>query len=168
WLVTFAVVVAVSGWFAVDQAGRAMTYEARSTADHFVRLRTNLLSTFDAMHANLTAEPCSGGFQEQLRRIAYLPDGLNEFLYAPGGRARCSTSVQAFDGAVELGTPDIGRQGERGIAMWVDRDLSFVGLAGERGTIALSEPFAAIIPPQDAGFRGPDWMAMQAVLVAED
>src|SRR5690606_33282233 len=48
------------------------------------------------------------------------------------------------------------------------RSLSFVELSGERGTIALSEPFAAIIPPQDAGFRGPDWMAMQAVLVAED
>ncbi len=168
WFVAFAAVVAVIGWFSLDQAGRAMTYEARSTADHFVRLRTNLLSTFDVMHANLTAEPCSPAFQEQLRRIAYLPDGLNEFLYAPGGRARCSANVAAFDGAVDLGEPDIGRQGERGIVMWVDRDLSFVGLTGERGTIALNEPFAAIVPPQEAGFRGPDWMSMQAVLVAED
>ncbi len=168
WLMAFAVMVAVIGWFALDQAGRAMKYEARFTTDHFVRLRTNLLSTFDAMHDGLTAEPCSPAFQEQLRRIAYLPDGLNEFLYAPGGRARCSANVAAFDGTVELGAPDIARKGERGIAMWVDRDLGFLGLTGERGTIALSEPFAAIVPPQAAGFRGPEWMSMEAVLIAED
>lgn len=168
WFVAFAAVIGAIGWYALDSTERTMTFEARFTADHFVRLRTNLLSTFDAMHANLVAAPCSPAFREQLRRIAYLPDGLNEFLYAPGGHARCSANVAAFDRPMDLGEPDIGGQGARGIAMWVDRDLDFLGLTGERGTIALSEPFAAVVPPQDARFDAPGWMTMEAVLVADD
>lgn len=168
WALSFAVVLGVAGWYAHQKTTETMRVEARLAADHFIRLRANLLSTFDVMHADLTAEPCTPAFNEQLRRVAYLPDGLNEFLYAPGGKAQCSVNIPQFESKVDLGAPDIGRQGERGIVMWIDHELGFLGLDGKRGTIALSEPFAAIVPPQKVEFMAPHWLTMEAVLVAED
>ena len=164
----FAGVLALIGWYALHKTSETMRFEARAATEHFVRLRTNLTSTFDVMHRDLTAEPCSTAFNEQLRKVAYLPDGLNEFLYAPGGKAQCSVSIQKFDRAVDLGRPDTGRQGERGIVFWIDHDLGFLGLDGEKGTIALSEPFAAVVPPQKVDISAPAWLAMEVVLVADD
>ncbi|WP_161601186.1 EAL domain-containing protein [Neoaquamicrobium microcysteis] len=168
WALSFAMVLGLIGWYAHHRTGETMRFEARQAAEHFIRLRTNLLSTFDVMHADLTAEPCTPAFNDQLRRIAYLPDGLNEFLYAPGGHAKCSATVAAFDEAVDLGRPDIARQGERGLVFWIDKDLGFLGLQGEKGTIALSEPFAAVVPSQNVQLGSTHWLDMQTILLAAD
>src|SRR5690606_39412106 len=87
WLVCFMVIAGLIGWYVLHKTSDTMEFEARAATEHFVRLRDNLTSTFDFMHAELTAEPCSPAFNEQLRKVAYRPDGLNEFMYAPGGKA---------------------------------------------------------------------------------
>ena len=165
WLASFVVVLAVAGGYALHKTAALTQTETQRAVEQFTRLRVNLFSAFDMMHAELKAEPCSPAFVERLRRIAYRPDGLNEFLYAPGGKAQCSTNIAAFETPVDFGKPDMVGTDERGIALWVDRDLSFLGLAGEKGTIALSGPFAVIVPPQKADLRAPRWLSMELALL---
>jgi sensor c-di-GMP phosphodiesterase-like protein len=164
WLSVFAVVVAVAGGYAFHKTSDLAGVEGDRAIEQFTRLRANLLETFDMMHAQLTAEPCSPAFRAQLRRVAYLPDGLNEFLYAPGGYAQCSLSLAAFEEPLYLGAPDLVGGGERRISLWIDRDLSFLGLPGEKGTLALSNPFVAVVPPQRMEFHPPQWLSMQLIL----
>ena len=168
WTASFAAVLAVIGGYALMQTHESMRFEARAAGAHFVRLASNLTGTINAMHAELTAQPCTPAFNEQLRRIAYRPDGLNEFLYAPGGLAQCSVNVPIFAQTASLGEPDIAASGKDGLAFWIDRELDFLGLADKVGTIVLSEPFAAIVPAQEVEFSAPSWMSLEVVLVAPD
>ena len=168
WTLCFVCVLSLIGAFALHRTAQTMQVEARVATDHFVRLRNNLTSTLDFMHAELTAEPCSGDFHAQVRKAAYLPDGFNELLYAPGGKVLCSTSTERFEQPIDLGRPDTGRQGERGIVFWIDRDLGFLGLEGMKGTIAQSEPYAVVVPPQKIDLRVPEWLTAEVVLVAAD
>lgn len=167
-VVSFLAAVAAMGSYAVHNATETMRGEALQATQHFVRLRSNLLATLDAMHAELTSEPCTAAFDGQLRRIAFRPDGLNEFLFAPGGIARCSASFGRFGTPVDLGQADIVDLGKRGLMLWMDRDLGFLGLPGERGTIVLQEPHAAIVPPQKVDLAAADWLALEAVLATKD
>lgn len=164
WLGAFAVVVAVGGGYALHKTAELAQMEGDRAIEQFTRLRGNLFETFERMQAQLTAEPCSPAFREQLRRIAYLPDGLNEFLYAPGGKAQCSLSISAFEPAVDLGAPDMIGSDDHPLSVWIDRDLGFLGLEGEKGTLALNEPFIAVVPPQKVDFRPPHWLSMELVM----
>ncbi|MEO3386549.1 EAL domain-containing protein [Mesorhizobium sp. CAU 1741] len=168
WTLTFLVAMGFAGSIALQQTSETMEAEAGIVAEHFVRLRENLVSTFDVMHETVTAAPCTPAFAEQLRRVAYLPDGLNEFLYAPGGRAQCSTRIDRFEQPIELGHADFVVSGATGIKLWIDQDLTFVGLSGERGSIALSEPFATVVPHQQVDLGSPDWLSLQVILRSGD
>lgn len=168
WVVTFMAVLAVAGGYTLHKTAQVARAQAQHGAGQFLQLRSSLTTVFDLMHEQLTAAPCSPAFHEQLRRIAYLPDGLNEFLYAPGGRPRCSTRLAAFHQPVDFGRPDIGSHSADGMALWIDRDLGFLGLAGEKGTFALSDPFVAVIPPQNADAHPSPWLSMELVLVDAD
>lgn len=168
WVATFATVLALVGGYALHKTADAARAQTERGAEQFLHLRTNLLAVFDMMHAQLTAAPCSPAFHDELRRIAYLPDGLNEFLYAPGGKAQCSTRIAAFGEPVDFGAPDIDGHTGRGISLWIDRDLGFLGLAGEKGTFALSDPFVAVIPPHAVDPHPSHWLSMEMVLVAAD
>ena len=168
WAATFAAVLAVAGGYALHKAADMAQEEAQRGVGQFLHLRANLSAAFEVMRTQLTAAPCSPAFHEELRRIAYLPDGLNEFLYAPGGKALCSTRVAAFAEPVDLGVPDIAGHNGHGFSLWVDRDLGFLGLPGEKGTFALSDPFVAVIPPHAIEARPWHWLSMELVLVAAD
>src|SRR5690606_25489137 len=111
WTLCFLGVIALLGAYALHRTADAMQVEAHAATAQFARLRQNLTSTFMQMRHELTAEPCSPGFNDQMRRIAYLPDGLNEFLYVTGGTTYCSVSVSKFDRPVALGEPDMVREG---------------------------------------------------------
>lgn len=167
WGFCFLGLISLIGAYALNRTANAMQLEVQATTEAFTRLRENVTSTLLRMHQDLTAEPCSPAFNDQIRRIAYLPDGLNEFLYAPGGRVHCSGSVTRFDPPVDLGAPDTSRMAGMDSRFWFDHDLSFLGLDGMRGTIVLSEPFAAIVPLQAPDLRVPEWLGVEAVLVAD-
>lgn len=164
WVTVFLLIVALAGGYALHKTAELTRMEGDRAVEQFTRLRANLLDTFDLMQAQLTAEPCSPAFREQLRRIAFLPDGLNEFLYAPGGKARCSLNIEAFEPAVDLGAPDMAGSEEHPFSVWIDRDLGFLGLVGEQGALVLNEPFVAVVPPQKVDFRPPHWLSMELVM----
>jgi len=164
WVSVFLLVLAGAGGYALYKTSDLARMEGERAIEQFVRLRVNLVETFDMIHAQVTADPCSRLFREQLRRIAYLPDGLNEFLYAPGGHVQCSLNLAALAEPHYLGAPDLVGPGEARIALWVDRDLSFLGLAGEKGTFALSEPFVAVVPPQRIDLHPSQWLATELIM----
>lgn len=164
-IVTFAIVLAIVSAYALHKTAEVAQEQSRAGTEQFLILRNDLQTIFAKMHTEITAEPCSAAFQDQLRRIAYLPDGLNEFLYAPGGKAQCSTHNDHFNPPVDFGVPDIDASINSGISLWIDRDLGFLGLTGMTGTFALSDPFVAIIPPRTFNAHPAPWLAMEMVLV---
>ncbi len=109
-------------------------------------LHKNVTSAFDAMSEEITATPCSPEFMRQLRSIAFRPDGLNEFIYAPGGMVTCSTTILQPQNPLSLGSPDIASRGRKGISYWIDKRLHYVGLTGLSGIVAHREPFAVVVP----------------------
>lgn len=167
WVLCFLGVLSVLGWLALERTNDVIQAELREGIGHYMRLRESVVSTFDAMDAELTAQPCTAAFNDQLRKIAYRPDGLSEFLYAPGGLVYCSTQ-KVFDVPVDLGRPDIPPAGERGVALWIDRDLSFLDLKDLRGTVVTNGPYATIIPSQDVQIGGYDWLDLQIVVASRD
>jgi len=163
WVLAFVIALSFAAVFTAHQINSTMVTEARLVLEPLVRLRSNVVSTFAEMNRQLTAEPCSPAFHDQLREIAFLPDGLNEFLYAPGGVAQCSVS-QDFEPHA-FGVADIGA-GAMPAAFWFDEKLDFMGLAGHVGTIALAGDFGMVIPPQKFPETPARWMQHEVVAVA--
>lgn len=169
WLLTFAVMLVALGTYGLFRVNATMGTEARAAGEQFLQLQRDIGSAFATVGRELTASPCSDAYHAQLRRIAYLPDGLSQFLHAPDGKVACALDKPSFDPAIDLGPPDIAQDGTNGYgALWIDRDLSFLGLEGTKGSILLAGTLAVVIPPHDYGFRPPDWMAVEAVLVSRD
>jgi hypothetical protein len=52
------------------------------------KVRGYVNAAFEMLRRDVTADSCSPEFHRQMRRVAFEPDGLNEFLYAPA--APCS------------------------------------------------------------------------------
>lgn len=163
WVLAFVLALALATTFAAHQINATMVTEARLVLEPLQRLRSSVITTFEEMNRQLTAEPCTPEFHDQLRAVAFLPDGLNEFLYAPNGIAECSVS-QDFE-PFDLGTADISA-GASPITFWFDKKLDFMDLEGHVGTVALYGNFGMVIPPQ----RYPDtptrWMSHEVVAVS--
>ncbi len=140
--------------------------EAREELARFTVLKRSAISTFEVMHREVTAEPCSLAFLDQLRSIAYLPDGLSQFFYAPGGVARCSATVASYDPPIDFGRPDVEADENGGRSLWLDRDLAFAQLPGLQGHLLGSEPFAVVVPRHDLEPSVPDWLKVELVLAA--
>jgi len=147
WMVITAVLLAGGFVFVRHQLRDSLAREVAADLARLHKVHVNVSSAFDALDGEATASPCSEEFLRQLRRIAFRPDGLNEFIYAPDGMVTCSTSITGGQLALPLGKPDI-TNGRDGISYWIDRRLDYVGLAGMSGIVAHREPFAVVIPFQ--------------------
>ena len=108
---------------------------------------------------------CSRLFFAQLQTVAFLPDGLNEFLYAPHGIVKCSTSQPKFDIPVSLGEPDIKGNGPADLDLWLYRDLEPIGRPGATGNFAKLGSFAVAIPPYSGYRNGANWLEKEIVAV---
>lgn len=164
WFAAFVGTALVLAAFSYMQVREAMRQDAEAGLEQFVRLDESIRAAFQALRADIADAPCSAGFQLHMRKVAYLPDGLNEFFYAPGGIVECSVNVERFAQPVPLGEPDFATAD--GKSFWIDRDISFAGLPGMVGTIVLHDRFAAVVPRQEMKLPLPAWMKAEAVLVA--
>jgi sensor c-di-GMP phosphodiesterase-like protein len=107
-----------------------------------------------------TSEPCSPEFNLELRRIAYEPDGLNEFLFISGQSVLCSVGTLRYTTPIALGAPDIDKPGSGLPILWLDRTLDSFGLEGMYGTLAQVGEFAIVVPPGGMG-ASPRWMTTE-------
>ena len=166
WVGVFLLTLALVGVISAFQIDRSIDAAANRSLESFVALRANFLATLERLRAEVTAAPCSAEFRNQLRKIAYRPDGLNEFLYAPGGQVQCSVNVPHLDPPFALGPPDFITS--TSTKVWLDRGLNFLGLNGLTGTIALNDPFAIVLPAQTIRLEEPAWMRTEVVAIAPD
>lgn len=167
-VIAFVGLAGLSAWFIAGQVQQSMRQETARALVSYVQMRTNVLSTFDQMDARLVAAPCSPAFMDELRRIAFLPDGINELLFAPNGEAMCSVNTGLFEQAVPFGEPDVEAQGPFNIAFWLDRDLSFLRLEGLTGNIVQRGRFAMIVPQPSMPTTMPRWLEMELIVRAPD
>ena len=163
WAVAFIALLGFATWVVAEQVSTSMRAETQQTLADYQRLRANVLSTFGEMERRLTQPACSPAYLDELRRIAFLPDGINELLYAPGGVVQCSVNSGVLARAEDLGPPDILPDNPFGLAFWLDRDLAFLGLDGMTGTLALRGNIAMVVPLQPLPSSGPSWMDQELV-----
>lgn len=167
WLAITLVLLAGAAWFWNVQIKESLRGEAEAKLAHFDTLQVNITNAFADLNSTVTAEPCSNSFVRELRRVAFKPDGLNEFMYAPGGIVTCSTSLTSGRASIPLGQPDIAPN-ESGVAYWVNKRLDSIGLFGVTGNIAHQEPFALVIPPQSSWANQSSWAKKEFVFTAPD
>ena len=163
WAIVFLGMLCIATWVVAEQVSTNMRAETQRSLAGYERLRANVLATFDEMDRRLTQPACSAAYLDELRRIAFLPDGINELLYAPGGVVQCSVNSGRLDSAEVLGPPDILPDNPFGLAFWLDRDLAFLGLEGMTGTLAQRGHVAMVIPLQPLPSAGPRWMDQELV-----
>jgi sensor c-di-GMP phosphodiesterase-like protein len=164
WIAVAAALLAAVGWFARAQLQESLTQEAKAELAHFDKLHASVTFAFAELHSTATAEPCSAEFMRELRRVAFQPDGLNEFIYAPSGMVTCSTSIAAAQTPLSLGAPDIDESEGAGFDIWIDKRLDTVGLAGVEGTVVHLDPFAIVVPAQTLSTAHSAWIKKELVL----
>jgi sensor c-di-GMP phosphodiesterase-like protein len=166
WLVSallFAGVFSLAVAFQGREAVR--TNVAHGIAD-VQRLLNNVDMAFDELARSVTSPPCGTFYMRQLRRVAYLPDGLSEFFHVEDGKVICTLSAEHLETAHGLGEPDFVREGATPTSFWLDRDLGFTGLSGMVGTIVQRGNFATVIPPEHITLALPPWIDAEAVVVS--
>jgi sensor c-di-GMP phosphodiesterase-like protein len=166
WLAVTACLLAGGFLFVRHLLSNSLRNEVAADLADIDRLHSNVTSAFSALREEVTAEPCGPDFQHQLRTVAFRPDGLNEFIYAPGGMVTCSTTLVVPQRALPLGEPDIGNRGQSAISYWIDRRLNYIGLAGLSGVVAYSDPFAIVIPMQAFRVSPTDTIRKEVVISA--
>lgn len=165
WTVAFLLTLALAGAVGAVRIDRSIETAARKSLSPYVKLNEDFGATLAMLHAEVTAPPCTPEFRSQLRKVAYRPDGFNEFLYAPDGKVHCTINVDRFDPPLRLGKPDFVSP-DNSTRVWIDRSLSFLGLDGLTGSVALNDPFAIILPAQTIPLENPAWMRSEIILLA--
>lgn len=166
WIGSFLVFAGLFSLIVAFQARETVRADVAHGMADFQRLLRHLDTTFTELSDTVTAAPCGGSYMRQLRRVAYLPDGLSEFFHVDDGRVICTLSAELLEAPVDLGPPDFVREDPVKTAFWLDRDLAFTGLAGMVGTIVQRGAFATVIPPERVTLHLPPWMDAEAVVVA--
>lgn len=168
WLAITLVLLAAGARFWSAQLDDALRSEARAKLAHFDTLHLNVAAAFSELQRTATASPCSDAFIRQLRRVAFKPDGLNEFMYAPHRMVTCSTSIKPSNSGLALGPPDIEAAGNGGSALWINKRLDSVGLSGVSGNVVFQDPFALVIPPQSSWADQSSWIRKEFVISSAD
>ncbi|MCC7251767.1 EAL domain-containing protein [Hyphomicrobium sp.] len=164
WLIVTLALLTAGHWFWNDQLRESLRSEARAKLAHFDTLQINVTTAIAELQRTATAAPCSDQFIRELRRVAFKPDGLNEFLYAPGGVVTCSTSIAAAQPPIPLGAPDIAADRNGGIAYWINKRLDAIGLAGVTASVAFQEPFAVVVPSHSGSADRLSWVRAEFVI----
>ena len=107
WCALFSSLLGIGYGFIVWQVSGYIRHDQEAELSRIAQIRQNAVSALQRLQREATAPRCSRLFFAQLQTVAFLPDGLNEFLYAPHGIVKCSTSHSKFDIPVSLGEPDI-------------------------------------------------------------
>src|SRR5262245_560149 len=89
WSLCFLASLAALAVVGLVQTRAALRAEAQSELKVLRGLTNNIDAAFSALRSQVTAPPCSDEFHSQLKKVAFLPDGLHEFIYAPGGVPFC-------------------------------------------------------------------------------
>ncbi|KAB0679848.1 EAL domain-containing protein [Aureimonas leprariae] len=160
---SFGVFLSLALFFARQELVRSIESAGHDAVGRLTALDAKVDGALDELRAQLTTTPCTPEFRAQLRRFAYRPDGLNEFMFAPKGAIECSVSTGRFDPSIDLGTPDILPSDAAGSAVWLQLDLKSIGLDGLSGSIVLRDAVAVVVPKEQSEIatETPDWLSLE-------
>src|ERR1700681_4885896 len=102
WVLFFPAVLGLIAVFFAYEINNDLRESGQQNIEQLDKLHQSVASAFAMLRSEVTAEPCSVAFHRQLSRVAFVPDGLNEFLYTPATMVTCSTSKDHFDQPVPL------------------------------------------------------------------
>lgn len=168
WLLCFLVFATGSALFMMRELDLAMHAEVERALEPYSRIRSSVLSTFEVMEAEMTAEPCSAEYAAQQRRVAFLPDGVNELFYVDDGSIICTANHGLLPNPVQIGEPDLTANNPFSLAFWFNRDLGQFGLAGLHGTLAIRNHSGIVVPITPIVAATSSWMQFEVVLRAPD
>jgi len=157
----FCVGWAIVLWQLAGEARRDRDAELMRVADGHIKIA----ATLETLNQKTSSKECSDELHAAMEQIAFLPDGLNKFLYAPGGIVRCSTSRGALEPPVDLGAPDIASSKPGALKLWLNRNLSYLTHVAPTGTIASLNDFAVVMPPYSQFDEPPSWLDKELVVV---
>ncbi|MBI1648865.1 EAL domain-containing protein [Hyphomicrobium sulfonivorans] len=168
WCGIFGAMLLVGYGFILWQVSSLMHQRQQEELQRTSAVHQNAIRTLRLLNDNVTGIPCSQQFRMQMLRVAFLPDGLNEFLYAPDGRVQCSTSQIAFNPPISLGQTDVVIPGPNHISWRIQRNLEPIGLSGAIGSIAQLGNYAVAIPPYAKKAQDLPWLKSELVAVSAD
>lgn len=142
--------------------------EAQLSLKRADKLNGDISFAFAELNGSAHGMPCSPQFLRDLHRIAFRPDGLNEFIYAPGGTVLCSTSLHHGRAPVPLGPPDATYTdaGKPARSVWIAERLDVLDMPDVTGHIVLEEPFAIVVPPMLVTPNPVGWADQELVLAS--
>lgn len=168
WVICFASLLAGSGWFILRELHAGMDAEVARVMQTYMRVRTSVISTLDVMDHELTADPCSAEYARQQRRIAFLPDGMNELFFFENGKIICTSNNGLLPRPIDLGAPDIVPGTGFAVTLWLNRTLEELGLGELKGAFAVRGNHGMVVPmtPIEAGAS--KWLQFEVVIHAQD
>ncbi len=165
WTALFLVALGI-GWSLVRwQISQFAREDREQELARIVELRSHAIATLIQLQREAVGPPCSHEFLATMRRIAFLPDGLNEFLHAPGGVVKCSTSRSVFLSPAYLGVPDIAGDTPEAPRYWLHRDLRDLGRPGVAATIVALGDFAVVVPAIERFVAQSPWLSKEIVVL---
>jgi len=168
WLICFTSLVWVSALFIARELHDSMDREVAEVMETYTRVRISALQTLDIMDEQLTAAPCSASYAEQQRRIAFLPDGMNELFFFENNKVICTANNGLLPAPVDLGAPDILPADGFTVALWLNRDLGTIGLHGLSGSFAIRGNHGIVIPMTPVEPSASQWLEFEVVIRAQD
>lgn len=168
WTFAFLVIAALAAGLVAQQVTQAMHQETQRLLSDYERLRTNVAGALDQMEKRLQADPCSAPFLEEMRRIAFLPDGINELFYLDDGSIACTANLGVLASPVDLPAPNLTQWEPLGFAVWLDADLGQLDLPGLSGSYAVHGDFGVVVPTQALPTGSARWMEEELILRAND
>ena len=128
----------------------------------------DMVQTMEALDAQPTVEACSEPFLLWMRRIALLPDGVHEIIYARNGSIECSVTAGKLETPIQLDPPDFTAAVDENINVWFRRDLGMLGFPGVVGTFVSSGDFLLVVPELNLAAPLPRWMQFEMVSFGAD
>lgn len=168
WLVCFLALLAASSWFMLRELNASMNNEVSRALETYTKVRSSVVETLDVMDRQLTADPCSADYATQQRRIAYLPDGMNELFFFEHGKIICTANNGLLPKPIDLGEPDIAASNPFTVTLWINRNLDALGLAGLRGSFAVRGNHGMVVPATPIPTGISKWLEFEVVLRAPD
>ena len=159
--------VGIGAWISDSQVRQVMRTELAGQVAQFTALRDQQARTLDFFDRQVVATPCSPAYYEQLRQVAFLPDGFNQFMQMSGSKILCALGTDGQEVGHDLGPPDIAIRGSgaiKSINIWSARDLSFLGLDGKLGDIVSRDGHAIVVADQTVRIVLPNWIDFEVVV----
>lgn len=133
----------------------------------FDEANIRLVGAFDILESEQRGAVCSQTFLDWLREVAFLPDGIHEFMYSKDGSIQCTAARGVLPSPVALGEPD-ARSNRADIDIWFNRNLGMIGFPSLNGTLVRKGDFVVVAPEPTIAHEIPAWQNHEVVFVSAD